>query len=143
MWARAFTEGRRELSFAPRAVVFLHSAPSVPAREEVPLHAAPDERPSTELARNAQLSPRVAFHFPPRRKWAAVTRAGVSIWRRDLFAGMLHSDVRVEVVGANKVLRSVRRRAKGTQYMQAFWGDLTCVGLTLVAIGGWYIAQRR
>lgn len=71
-----------------------------------------------------------------------MARAGVAVGVWNRFVGMVDAHVRMKVVGAGPVLR-LPVRTIGALYMQAFGADLTCIGLTIVISGIWYIVRRN
>ena len=68
--------------------------------------------------------------------------AGIPVGLWDEFSGMVDADVRVKVVDAPPVLSVFLVRTIWAKYMQAFGGDLTCIGLTILVGGIWYIVRR-
>ena len=130
-----------EMCIRDRAIG-LNRVPCLCAFDEVSCQACLCDWTTAVHARNSEAPIRVPLHFPPTCKWSAVAWTRVSFRFGNAFPGMCRADVVVKVINPSPVLRLFFKGAVRAQLMHAYYGDLTCVGLTISLFGIWYFVRR-
>lgn len=112
------------------------------AREEVPCQTCLCDWTTAVTARYAEPPFGVPLHLPSGCKLSTVTRTRVAFGFRDAFIGMRCTNMVVKVINPLPIFRLLCIRTVRAALMHAYYGDLTCIGLTISLCGIWYIVRR-